>query len=73
MQRAIKKSSAGRPLNGLPEPRTWTSADGKFTVEATFIKYIAGQVHLDANGREIVVPAEKLSEGDRKWLLDRGR
>jgi hypothetical protein len=49
--------------------RTWTSADGKFTVRAQFVKAIAGTVHLHLeDGRTIRVPMEKLSEDDRRSL-----
>jgi WD40 repeat protein len=49
--------------------RTWTSADGKFTVQAQFVKAIAGKVYLRLqNGRTIQVPMERLSEDDRRFL-----
>ena len=52
--------------------RTWTSADGRFTVEAEFVKAIAGVVTLRTqSGGEVDVPMEKLSEEDRQFLLGR--
>ena len=55
-----------------PQFRTWTSADGRFTVEAEFVKAIGGKVTLrKRDGTKITVPMKKLSEDDRRVI--RGR
>jgi WD40 repeat protein len=65
---------APKPIDKTDVPpkraiRTWTSADGKFTVRAQFVKAIAGVVHLRLeNGRTVQVSMEKLSEEDRRFL-----
>ena len=53
--------------------RTWTSADGRFHVEAELVKMVAGVVHLKRkdNGQVIQVPVDKLSEEDQKFLRKR--
>ncbi len=52
---------------------TWTSEDGGFTVEAKFLKVIAGSVYLQKrNGDQIEVPLEKLSEDDQEWIRGKG-
>lgn len=52
--------------------RTWSSADGKFRVEAELVKMVAGIVHLKRkDGQVIQVPIDKLSEEDRKLLRKR--
>jgi hypothetical protein len=49
--------------------RRWTSADGRFTVDAELVEVTDGQVTLKKRtGETITVPVEKLSELDRRWL-----
>jgi hypothetical protein len=51
------------------EMRTWSSADGKFTVEARLVEVLDGQPVLrNADGRRLRVPLEKLSEADRQYV-----
>jgi hypothetical protein len=54
--------------------RQWTSADGRFRVEAEFIKAIGGMVYLkrNDNGKEVKVPIQDLSEEDQRWLKNKG-
>lgn len=53
--------------------RIWTSADGKFTIEATFIKSNHTETTLEkADGSTITVPLNKLSEDDQLFIKDRG-
>jgi hypothetical protein len=58
----------------LTEPesvyRRWTSADGKFTVEAEFVNYVADTVYLRRkdNGRELRVPLGQLSDADQTFI-----
>jgi hypothetical protein len=48
---------------------TWTSADGKHTVEAKFIKAGGGIVHLEKrDGTIIKIQQDKLSDDDLKWM-----
>jgi len=49
--------------------RKWTDATGKFSVEAELVDYQDGKVRLKkANGNEITVSFDKLSEADQKYL-----
>ncbi len=55
--------------------RTWTSADGRFTVDAKFVGVISGVVSLEKDdGQRINVNQDRLSQADqdfirnRKWL-----
>jgi hypothetical protein len=57
-----------------PDQRTWTSADGKFSVEAEFLSYGNDKVKLKkADGKVIDLPKDKLSDDDQEWLRKRGR
>ena len=73
----VEQSSAAAKLESSPtrEPlfRTWTSADGKYTVEAKLIKADGAFVYLQRkdNGKQIKVPAEKLSPKDKDYLKSR--
>ncbi len=53
------------------EVRTWTSADGR-TLEAEYVTANKGSVTLrrQSDGRRFVLPLEKLSEDDRKWVTE---
>jgi thiol-disulfide isomerase/thioredoxin len=54
------------------EVRTWTSADGKFTVQAEMLSVEDGSVSLrKADGTEINVPLTKLSKADRQFAAGR--
>jgi hypothetical protein len=54
-----------------PELRAWTSGDAKFSVEASFLSRAADKVKLrKADGTEISVPLDRLSDDDRQWLRD---
>jgi hypothetical protein len=48
--------------------RTWTSADGKYKVEARLVGFTDGVVELERkdNGQKVKIPVEKLSEADQK-------
>lgn len=49
--------------------RTWTTADGKFSVDAEFVYVIRDSVKLRRlDGKEITVPLERLSDVDRDWI-----
>lgn len=59
------------PCWAQPENRTWTSADGNYTTQATFLGYEAKIVRLGkADGSEISVPIESLSYPDRFYVRD---
>ena len=48
------------------EPRIWTSADGKFTIEAELVEVLDDAVRLrKSTGSVITVPFAKLSDADR--------
>lgn len=58
-----------RPEPPAPELRDWTSADGRFSVPASFGGMAGGHVKLKkADGTEITVPLDSLSESDREWI-----
>jgi hypothetical protein len=48
--------------------RTWTSANGKFSVEATFVEMKGSEVRLKKADSEFKVEKSKLSAEDQKWL-----
>ncbi|MBN1590210.1 MAG: hypothetical protein JW888_11905 [Pirellulales bacterium] len=49
--------------------RVWKSGNGKFTVRAKMVDFSQGKVRLEkADGKEIVVPFEKLGPKDRAWV-----
>ena len=52
--------------------RQLKSADGSQVMEAEFVRYMVSRnmVTLKVNGRDIVVPASKFSEEDRKFFVD---
>lgn len=56
------------------EPRTWTSADGRFSIEARLIEATATSVRLQrASGAEVTVPVQSLSEADRAFVAGLSR
>lgn len=57
---------APRPAAGR---RTWNSADGKFTIEAELTAFLNGKAVLKrADGRQVEVPLNLLSEADREFV-----
>ncbi|CAG8660532.1 5522_t:CDS:2, partial [Acaulospora morrowiae] len=58
----------------LPKPilsktRTWSDRTGAFKVEAQFLQYVDGKVHLHKlNGVKIAVPIERMSKSDLTYL-----
>lgn len=49
--------------------RVWTSADGKFQIEAKFVRAGRGKVVLEKkDGKEIELAEEKLSEENIRWI-----
>lgn len=61
------------PVETAPSKiRSWASADGKFTVDAEFVSMTGGVVKLrKADGTELSVPREKLSDADNDWIKNR--
>jgi hypothetical protein len=48
---------------------TWTSADGKFTTEAKFVKAMGDIIYLEKqNGKSIQIQRDKLSDKDLYWI-----
>lgn len=79
---AVEESSAAaaeppgppKPLIEAPDFRTWSSADGRFTVEAEFAGASSGKVKLrKRDGSVIRVEIEKLSEEDKAYISDRAK
>jgi hypothetical protein len=51
--------------------RTWTSKDGKHKIEARFLKFAGGKVHLaNAAGKSITISPNALSTADRAYYRD---
>ncbi|MDX1948115.1 MAG: SHD1 domain-containing protein [Pirellulaceae bacterium] len=57
-----------KPPAATAAPRTWTSADGKFQVEATLVSFRAGIVTLRRvdNGKLITLKLDQLSPADQQ-------
>lgn len=56
-----------------PETRTWTDSTGTHTVEAQLVDVKDGKVHLKKiDGTVAVVPLEKLSEADQRFVRSQG-
>jgi hypothetical protein len=54
--------------------RTWTTADGKFSVEAKFVKFAAGLLTLEKrDGKTVEVKLVILSDEDQDFVRQRGR
>ena len=54
--------------------RTWTDASGEHKIEAKYGGVVAGKVKLiKQDGTTIMVPLEKLSDEDQKWIKNRQR
>ncbi len=61
--------SSDMPIAVAGEPRTWTSVDGKYRVEATLLEIQGDSVRLRrADGQEMTVPLTRLSEDDRAYV-----
>jgi hypothetical protein len=58
--------------DAMAQERTWTSADGAFTVEAELIRLDGQTVYLRRadNGREIAVKLSQLSSRDRRFARE---
>ena len=56
------------------EERTWTDKTGKFSVSAELVKVEEGKAVLRrADGKQIKVPVDQLSESDKKFLNAHGQ
>lgn len=55
------------------EVRTWTSADGKFTVEARFLGLAGASIRLERKdtGKVVVVPLKQFSPADQAYVRER--
>ena len=64
------RAASGAPTasaDNTPAWRTWTDNTGSFSVEAQFLGVSEGKVQLRRkDGREVLVPLERLSESDRQ-------
>ena len=61
-----------QPITGQEKEsarRTWTDCAGKYTVEADFVEFKEGHVHLrKQNGEVVSVPLERLSLADQRYV-----
>src|SRR5215471_17693698 len=65
--------SGAEPFVDRPSPtlREWTSSSGEFHTAAKFTGLVEGQVQLSkAAGGQVLVPLEKLSVNDRKYVKE---
>jgi hypothetical protein len=54
--------------------RIWTDVTGQHHIEAKFEKYMNGTVVLKkANGSEVSLSMERLSDRDQKWIRNRAK
>ena len=61
--------ATGAPATGAPALRTWTSSNGKYTIEAELVSFREGIVELRGkDGKVITLPAVKLSQADQQFL-----
>jgi len=73
-------TSPSPPTSGSPQPaartsgmRTWKSSDGRFSVDATFVKRKDDKIVLKrADGTEIEVPLKMLSTPDQDFAAQAG-
>ncbi|HEV7280621.1 MAG TPA: SHD1 domain-containing protein [Pirellulaceae bacterium] len=63
---SVSTSATSRSL----ESRTWTDATGSYTIEATFVRRSGDSVTIrrQADGGEVDLPLEQLSDADRKYV-----
>jgi hypothetical protein len=63
---------AERALDATEHPmRAWTSKDGKHKIEARFVKFLGGKVHLvNKAGKAITISPNDLSLEDREYYRD---
>lgn len=52
------------------EVRTWADRSGRYTIAATLLEFVDGNVRLRraSDGKEIEVPLESLSDGDQSYV-----
>jgi hypothetical protein len=63
-----RPTDAKRPHSAM---RMWTSADGKFTIEAELVGVQDGKATLRRrDGKEVVVAIERLGDADRQWIKE---
>jgi hypothetical protein len=71
---AGKTTGKSLPKSAEPaEVRTWTSADGKFTVEARFLGLVGASIRLERKdtGKVVVVPLRQFSPDDQAYVRER--
>jgi hypothetical protein len=71
-QTAIEDANATKEhLTKERQWRSWTSADGKYTIEAQFITFQDGRLHLKSrNGRTMQINPATLSKADQVYYRD---
>lgn len=70
---AAKKKAEEKAARAAEEKlfRTWSSPDGKFTVEAKFVDFASGKVHLERrDGVAIKVSPTQLSDADQEHFRE---
>jgi hypothetical protein len=66
---AVETAAAKSTPKTPPILRTWTSADGKFKVEAAFVGVVRGNAVLrNEAGKVVRVPLAKLSAADQAFI-----
>ena len=68
LEEAVEEAAADR-ASDAKQPRTWTDKSGSYRVVASFVALIGNKVKLRRdNGSEILVPLDKLSDEDVKYV-----
>lgn len=68
----LADASAAAERSRHDRTRTWSTTDGKFSVEAEFVYIIRDSVKLrKLDGKEVTVPLSKLSQSDLDWIESR--
>lgn len=66
-----KEQEIAKELALKAEFRTWISSDGKHKVEARFLKFEKGKVHIEnPSGKVVELAPNKLSKGDRAYYRE---
>lgn len=65
---------ATQPVQNAPAVRLWHDASGRYSVEATPVRFIDNQVTLEKkDGSQVIVSLDKLSKPDQAWLKQHGK
>ena len=67
----VAPPTVGKKPADEPALRTWTSSNGKFTLQAQCVGVTDGKVQLKiSDGKTVTLPLEKLSQADQDYLKE---